>query len=119
MNVFAQLATAATEGQLYLESGVAEQCVASCQDFADKLVEIQRQARSMTTVSAYGILGSAQTLGGIFEQKAIGDNGFEQVINQHIETVNQMRDLFEKAGKAYQSADATSAANLSAVDPGH
>ncbi|HEY5857466.1 MAG TPA: hypothetical protein VIW24_26415 [Aldersonia sp.] len=114
-NMLAELASlgaAVEDGSLRLEPGVAEQCVAACEQFADDLKIVQANTRWMSTPSAYGILASAQTLGGKFEAKAIGANGLSDVLEQHIDTVHRLRDLFEKAARAYHEADARAAEML-------
>jgi len=45
------------------------------------------------------------TAGAKFETKAIGPGGLYDVLQQHIDTVTRLRDLFEKAGRAYRDAD--------------
>ena len=107
----------ADAGELRLEDGVAESCVRACDTFLIQLRHLKDNSQWMSTKSAYGILESAQTLGAKFEQKALGKGGFRDVVDQHIEVVKQMRDLFEKAGKAYREADAAGAARLAAIEP--
>ena len=72
----------------------------------------------MSTRDAYGTLASAQQLGVKFETKAIGPGGFRDVVQQHIETVTQLRDLFEKAGRAYRDADERAADMIAARTEG-
>ena len=108
----AALGASAEDGSLRLEPGVAEACVAACEKFADDLEALKLNTRWMSTPTAFGILASAQTLGGKFEAKAIGANGLHDVLEQHIDTVHHLRDLFEKAGRAYRDADARAAEML-------
>lgn len=66
---------------------------------------MRRRSRRLSTREAYGTLASAQQLGAKFETKAIGPGGLYDVLQQHIDTVTRLRDLFEKAGRAYRDAD--------------
>ena len=88
-----------------LADDVASACVNACTTLIDELDALRRRSRYMSTREAYGILASAQQLGAKFEAKAIGPGGFQDVLQQHIDTVTQLRDLFEKAGRAYRDAD--------------
>ncbi|MFD4182879.1 hypothetical protein [Rhodococcus sp. NPDC058514] len=115
---FQLLARSVDDGALRLEVGVAERCVAACEEFINELDELKRFAQSLSTRSAYGTLGSAQALAAKFERKAIGDGGFEAVIQQHIDTVKQMQDVFDRAGKAYASAEESNARAVAAVGSG-
>ncbi|HEY5855468.1 MAG TPA: hypothetical protein VIW24_15820 [Aldersonia sp.] len=99
------LTTLADSGDLRLADDVASACVNACDAMVDELRLLKRRSRNMSTRSAYGILASAQQLGLKFEAKAIGPGGFQDVVQQHIDTVTQLRDLFEKAGRAYRDAD--------------
>lgn len=84
----------------------------------EELQELRLRSRNMSTPAAYGTLASAQQLGLKFENKAIGPGGFRDVVQQHIETVTELRDLFEKAGRAYRDADAHAADMIAARTEG-
>ena len=105
----ASLAASIEGGNAATEPGVAERCIACVRQFADDLNDAEAHTSWMSTRPAYGILASAQTLGGKFEAKAIGANGLRDVLQQHIDTILQLRDLFEKAARAYRDADARAA----------
>jgi len=99
------LTSLADSGDLRLADDVASACAHACTTLIEELRSLKRRSRNMSTRTAYGILASAQQLGAKFEAKAIGPGGFEDVLQQHIDTVTQLRDLFEKAGRAYRDAD--------------
>ncbi|HEY5857018.1 MAG TPA: hypothetical protein VIW24_24000 [Aldersonia sp.] len=99
------LTALADSGDLRLADDVASACVHACATLIDELEVLQRRSRHISTRDAYGILASAQQLGLKFETKAIGPGGLYDVLQQHIDTVTQLRDLFEKAGRAYREAD--------------
>jgi hypothetical protein len=113
-SAFGRVATQAATGELRLEPGVAETCIRACDEFLDKLDDLRTQSRQMSTLSAYGDLASAQALGLKFDKKALGEGGFREVIDRHIDTVQQMRDLFERASRNYHHADAAAADRLAA-----
>ena len=97
--------TLAESGELRLADDVASACVNAFTTLIDELDALRYRSRFMSSREAYGILESAQQLGAKFEAKAIGPGGFQDVLQQHIDTVTQFRDLFEKAGRAYRDAD--------------
>ncbi|HEY5857463.1 MAG TPA: hypothetical protein VIW24_26400 [Aldersonia sp.] len=102
----------AEAGTLRLDEDVAADCQHACDALLDELNQILRNTGRLSTISAYGTLASAQQLGAKFEAKAVGEGGMRDVIRQHIDTVTQLRDLFEKAGRAYREADARAAEML-------
>lgn len=112
------LLDAVSSGHLRLEPAVAEACTFACDDLLDSLDDLQIASDWMSTKSAYGTLASARTLGGKFEQKAVGDGGFSQVIGRHATVIMELRDLFEKAGRAYREADARAAEMVASTTGG-
>lgn len=118
LSEFQVLAGAVDAGGLRLDAGVAERCVAACDKFIDSLNGILLSSRNMSTRSAYGTLSSAQDLAAKFERKAVGDGGFAAVIQQHIDTVKQMQDVFDRAGKAYAAAEESNARAFGATGSG-
>ncbi|MFD4182468.1 hypothetical protein [Rhodococcus sp. NPDC058514] len=112
---FQQLAAQADAGHLRLNEDVAHKCIQACETFIGALNELRQSAASMSTISAYGTLQSAQDLGRKFERKALGEDGFESIIRQHIEVVQQMQDVFAKAGKAYAAAEESNTQALGAA----
>ncbi|HEY5857076.1 MAG TPA: hypothetical protein VIW24_24320 [Aldersonia sp.] len=90
----------------------------ACSTLIDELEELWRRSRFVSKREAYGILASAQQLGAKFETKAIGPGGLQDVLKQHIDTVTQLRDLFEKAGHAYRDADERAAEMIAARTDG-
>lgn len=103
--LFTHLAQEAVSGRLSLEPGAASTCVKACTEFLVVLDQLQRQAEFLQCKEAFGHLPSARALGQKFDDKAIGPGGFAEVLQQHIDTVTRMKDLFEAAGKAYIEAE--------------
>jgi len=103
------LAVEAAVGRLRIADDVSSACIEACDGLLDGLDQIRYFAHRLSTASAYGTLASAQQLGAKFETKAIGANGLRDVLQQHIDTVLQLRDLFDKAGRAYRNADEAAA----------
>ncbi|MFC7449664.1 hypothetical protein [Rhodococcus daqingensis] len=102
---FQQLAAQAEAGHLRLNEDVAQRCVQACETYIAALNDLRVSAGSMSTLSAYGTLQSAQDLGRKFERKALGEGGFESIVAQHMDVVRQMQDVFAKAGRAYAAAE--------------
>ena len=112
------LTTLANSGELRLADDVASACVNACTTLLEELESLRRETRDLSKRAPYGILASAQQLGAKFEAKAIGPGGLQDVLKQHIDTVTEFRDLFEKAGRAYRDADQRAADMIAARTEG-
>ncbi|WP_156665417.1 hypothetical protein [Rhodococcus phenolicus] len=103
--LFTELAKEAAGGHLFLEPDAASTCAQACTDFLEVLNTLLIQTDRLCCKEAFGHLPSARALGQKFDDKAIGPGGFAEVLQQHIDTVTRMKDLFEAAGKAYIEAE--------------
>ncbi|MGQ4616493.1 hypothetical protein [Nocardia sp. R7R-8] len=105
---FQSLVGEATAGRLLIEDGVAERCAKLCDDYVTELRDLSPQAIYLVKVDSFGILQSAKTLAKKFYDLAVGGVGsgsYQDSVRQHIEVVQQMADMFRKAGEAYKAAD--------------
>ncbi|MFC3965784.1 hypothetical protein [Nocardia jiangsuensis] len=115
---FVRFAELAADNQLMLAEGVAERCAQLCDDYAERLLKLQNQTRSIMYVDSFGALRSAQELGRKFEQLAIGGPGsgsFAAALEAHIAVVEAMADMFRKAGAAYQATESGSASDITST----
>ena len=103
---FEQLTLNAESGQLFLEPDAAASCSAACDQFLVVLEELRANARDLLCKDAFGHLPSARALGQKFDDKATGPGGLTEVLQQHIDVVTRMKNLFDAAGKAYLDTDA-------------
>lgn len=106
-NEWAGISSAASGGQLKFEPSAAQACVAACQAAVDKLsqavVDILRAARGL---EGAGVWPSGQQLGEKFVNKvAIDPNSAVNVLQAHIDVLNNMATTFSTAAKHYESTD--------------
>ena len=104
--LFMQLAQEAENGRLFLEPDAAAHCAQACADFLVVLNELRGRANRLLCREAFGHLPSARALGQKFDDKATGPGGLTEVLQQHIDVVTRMKNLFDAAGKAYLDTDA-------------
>jgi hypothetical protein len=113
---FATLASGAQSGQLLIEDGVAKKCADSCNTYVKKLQDMARDLRFMIHVSSYGDLGSAQKFANKFDSltqdTTPGSGSFAAALVDHISVVQNMADMFTKAGQAYTNSDAETKAKI-------
>ncbi|QKT14051.1 hypothetical protein HUN07_09705 [Rhodococcus sp. W8901] len=114
------MASAADDGRLYLEPGVARGCAQRCTDLIAELRSIRSSAQRLSTMDGFGtLLPSGVALTAKFEGKASGaDNSLDQVLDKHMTVVEQMRDLFTKIGAQYQATEGANQQSLTNVDAG-
>lgn len=75
---------------------------------------MKEDARVLAGVDGFGtLLPSGVTLAAKFSKKASGgDYSLDQALADHITVVEQMRQLFEKIGAAYDAADQSAAQGI-------
>ena len=105
-SLFLQLTQEAEAGRLFLEPDAAATCARACTNFIDVLIELKHRANTLLCKDAFGHLPSARALGQKFDDKATGPGGLTEVLQQHIDVVTRMKNLFDAAGKAYLDTDA-------------
>ncbi|QBJ97899.1 hypothetical protein ERC79_19575 [Rhodococcus sp. ABRD24] len=115
-----QLIGAVDSGHLYLEPEVARRCAERCSEMVVKLKNMSLEAQGLAKLDGFGDqLPSGVALASKFERKATGgDYSLDQILNEHIGVIEQMRAVFEKIGAQYQVAEASNTQALSNVDVG-
>ncbi|MGU3435835.1 hypothetical protein ACNHUS_22795 [Actinomycetes bacterium M1A6_2h] len=106
--------TNAHSGQLSLSDTASAQCAAACDEYVTRLASIADMARSLIKAESFGTLPSGQALGKkFFDLASGGDQSFEQVIQQHIDVIQRLREVFVRAGEGYQATEDSNTALLS------
>nr|WP_296775921.1 hypothetical protein [Rhodococcus sp. (in: high G+C Gram-positive bacteria)] len=97
MTTWNALAFAAENGQLFLSADVAAQCDQTCASYIANLRSRQDDARVLADVNGWGEFESGKALRKIFAEKAVGgENNMVDVLQSHIDVVEQMRTVFRK-----------------------
>ncbi|KZF07268.1 MAG: hypothetical protein WBD41_21430 [Rhodococcus sp. (in: high G+C Gram-positive bacteria)] len=112
------LAVAVDQGQLYLNPEAARACSAACDDYIHRLLDHQRKARVLANISGWGDFDSGLQLQDIFAKKAVGgENNMFDVLQSHIDVVEEMKIVFGKFFAATEAADEVNAADLQSQGP--
>ena len=112
------LAIAADSGELFLNSEAAAACSLACDDYIAKLKLHQTQARELADISGWGDFDSGKELQRIFSEKAAGGaNNMVDVLQSHIDVVEEMKVVFAKFFSATEAADDVNATDLQAQGP--
>lgn len=112
------LAAAADANQLYLNPEAAEACYEACDVYILKLKGHQESAERLAEVSGWGDFDMGRQLRDIFALKAFGgENNMFDVLQRHIDVVEEMKVVFGKFFVATNSVDADNAAGLRVDGP--
>lgn len=107
------MAVAADQGQLYLNPEAAAACDSACDQYIVKLKEHRDAAQRLTNVSGWGDFDSGKEVQRIFSEKAAGGaNNMVDVLQSHIEVVEEMKVVFGKFFAATEFTDDTNATDL-------
>lgn len=111
--IFAALSRSAEGGQLRLELGIAERCVAACDRLLKELDVTRYHVDRAGVRAAFGDFQAGHQLAEKFALLATGtETSFDRILQGHIDTVVQMRDLFVVAGRSYRDTEDANAARL-------
>lgn len=112
------LARAADEGHLFLDAQAASACSAACDEYIGKLRGHQSKADELGNVSGWGDFASGKDYQRILSEKAVGgDNNMVDVLQSHIDVVEEMKSVFNKFFTATQAVDDATAAEVGAQGP--
>lgn len=112
------LATAADNGHLFLDPEAASACSAACDRYLQKLRDSKAKAVGLADIRGFGDFDSGKQLQTIYSQKAAGGpNNMVDVLQSHIEVVEEMKVVFGKFYTATQSVDGANAADVQAQGP--
>lgn len=107
------LALAADSGQLYLDGETAKACSAVCADYINKLTAHKSAAADLANIDGWGEFGAGRQLRDIYAERAVGgQNNMVDVLQSHIDVVEEMKVVFQKFFVETTDADETNAANV-------
>ncbi|MGO4614798.1 hypothetical protein AB4305_00485 [Nocardia sp. 2YAB30] len=109
-----RLADRARAGELYLDDEqTARQCFGACDQRLQDLNDLRVYARNAQNISGFGGFKMADDLVKKFLKQATGeDHSIDQVINEHIETVKNMREVMAISFKRITGRDIENAAQI-------
>ncbi|MCC8929045.1 MULTISPECIES: hypothetical protein [Nocardiaceae] len=112
------LAIAADQGHLFLNPSAASACYRACDEYIAKLRDHQTKAGQLGKISGWGDFKSGTELRDMFAAKAVGgDDNMVDVLQSHIDVVEQMQVVFKKFFTATDNVDETNAADVRAQGP--
>ncbi|MBF6228204.1 hypothetical protein IU470_24240 [Nocardia abscessus] len=116
-NEWRQLAEKARAGELYLDdANAASLCVTACDQRLDSLLKLLAVARNAQNVTGFGDFAMAADLVKKFSKQATGeDHSIDQVINEHIETVKNMREVMAISFKRITGQDVENATQIAST----
>jgi hypothetical protein len=118
MTYWQGLAAAADQGQLYLNPEAAAACSSACDNYIVELKKHQRNALDLADIKGWGDFDSGKELARIFSEKAAGGaNNMVDVLQSHIDVVEEMKVVFGKFFSATEAADDANATDLQAQGP--
>ncbi|WP_420881495.1 hypothetical protein [Rhodococcus sp. (in: high G+C Gram-positive bacteria)] len=81
-----------------------------------RLVELQQDAKGLSSIEGFGALPSGVALARKFEQKASGgEYPLDQALADHITVVEEMRSVFEKIAANYAAAEESNAQRFTEI----
>ncbi|MEU1985238.1 hypothetical protein [Nocardia sp. NPDC019395] len=105
--------TQAENGELRMEEGIGGQLVARCDTFLDRLDGMLRRTDSLSFVSGFGTLRSAEALRGKFARKAVEDpDSAANRLQMAIDIVTLMKETFELACRKIEETDQSTSSAL-------
>ena len=112
------LAAAADNGQLYLNPEAAMACSTACDEYLRKLKHHQRKATDLAAVSGWGDFDMGLQLQDIFAKKAVGgENNMVDVLQSHIDVVEEMKVVFNKFFTSTSDVDEANAGGIQVEGP--
>lgn len=118
MTAWQALAAAADQGQLYLDANAAANCSLACDTYIEQLLGHKRQAMRLTDVDGWGEFEAGRDLRRIFREKSYGgNNSMVDVLQSHIDVVEEMKAVFAKFFVATKNVDQANAADLGSRGP--
>ncbi|MET9030224.1 hypothetical protein ABZW96_32035 [Nocardia sp. NPDC004168] len=105
--LWSRLVDQARGGELYLDDeNAAYACAKACDQRITELQEFIRLARATQNVSGFGDFNMADGLTKKFLKQAIGEpHSIDQVLQEHIETVKNMREVMAISFKRITGKD--------------
>lgn len=117
LTAWQQQAAAARAGELYLDDeAVARECLAACNKRLEDLQEMADLIQQAENVSGFGDFDMARQLEEKFKTQASGDpNSISEVVKDHMETVQNMREVMAISLARLTGQDYTNASTLQGI----
>ncbi|WP_280244478.1 hypothetical protein [Nocardia abscessus] len=111
------LASRARAGELFLDDeNAAYHCAKACDQRIADLQGMRRFTAGAENVSGFGDFDMADKLVGKFLKQATGDpNSIDQIIQEHIETVKNMREVMAISFKRITGQDIENATQIAST----
>ncbi|OZF51656.1 hypothetical protein [Rhodococcus sp. 14-2470-1a] len=112
------LAVAADNDQLYLNAEAAQACAVACDQYILRLRHHQETATALARVSGWGDFDMGLQLQDIFAKKAVGgENNMVDVLQSHIDVVEEMKVVFNKFFTSTNDVDEANAGGIQVDGP--
>ncbi|OZC84440.1 hypothetical protein CH304_18585 [Rhodococcus sp. 15-649-1-2] len=112
------LAVAADNNQLYLNEEAAHACYEACDKYIAKLKVHQKTARDLRNVTGWGDFNMGLHLQKVFADKADGgENNMVDVLQSHIDVVEEMKVVFNKFFTSTNDVDQANAGGIQVEGP--
>lgn len=104
----------AESGELRMDTEIGRELASHAEKMAKALDVLVSHAQSLSYMTGFGTLPSAQALQGKFSRKALdGDDAATTRLKQSIEVLNLMKETYELAAKTLSETDQANAQQLS------
>ncbi|MEU6561748.1 hypothetical protein [Nocardia nova] len=115
-----QFANQARSGELYLDDeAAARECLAACDKRLQDLAATKNLVTLTERVSGFGDFDMGHALEGGFLKQATGEpNSIDQVIQDHIDVVKNMREVMVQSIRIITGQDVDNAGQINASDTG-
>ncbi len=112
------LATAADEGNLFLDPAAAQHCDQACTEYLSTLESNKKLAHRLGSVKGMGTFDSGIALARKFSLKAVdGPNNLVDVLQGHIDIITAMQAVFRKFFDAAEDVDQQNATSIGQNGP--
>ncbi|AFU03490.1 hypothetical protein [Nocardia brasiliensis] len=112
-----ELLDSANAGELSLDEGVATGLAQDCDRNIENLRDILRQTLDVQFVTGFGGFPSGKVLEDKFTAKgSTGTDSIRNRIEEHIDEIMLMKEVFAKAMANYRSVDQSRADQLTGID---
>ncbi|PPJ19771.1 hypothetical protein [Nocardia nova] len=117
LSAWQQRVAEARSGDLYLDhEQVARECLAACNKRIEDLQDLHIYVLRAQSVSGFGDFDMGHMLEGQFKLQATGDdNSIDKIVEDHIETVKNMREVMAISLARLTGQDYTNSTTLNGI----
>ncbi|MBF6145476.1 hypothetical protein [Nocardia nova] len=117
LSAWQQRVAEARSGDLYLDNEqVARECLAACNKRIEDLQDLHIYVLRAQSVSGFGDFDMGHMLEGQFKLQATGDdNSIDKIVEDHIETVKNMREVMAISLARLTGQDYTNSTTLNGI----